>query len=77
VTRRYTSWKELAHGPPGHTARSTCMGHGVRCTCGAVLGGSIERAALRGRSFWPRMSEAVTSGNVVVALIYSDTCKRQ
>src|SRR5499425_2606503 len=29
------------------------------------------------RPIWPRMSEAVTSGNVVVALIYSDTCERQ
>jgi hypothetical protein len=27
--------------------------------------------------FRPRMSEAVTSGNVVVALIYSATCERQ
>ena len=25
----------------------------------------------------PRMSEAVTSGNVAVVLIYSDTCGRQ
>jgi isopentenyl diphosphate isomerase/L-lactate dehydrogenase-like FMN-dependent dehydrogenase len=26
---------------------------------------------------WPRMSEAVTSGNVAIVLIYSDTCGRQ
>jgi hypothetical protein len=25
----------------------------------------------------PRMSEAVTSGNVAIVLIYSDTCGRQ
>src|SRR5438309_11013953 len=28
-------------------------------------------------SYWPRMSEAVTSGNVAIVLIYSDTCGRQ
>ena len=28
-------------------------------------------------AIWPRMREAVTSGNVVVALIYSATCERQ
>jgi ISXO2-like transposase domain len=26
---------------------------------------------------WPRMSEAVTSGNVAIVLTYSDTCERQ
>jgi hypothetical protein len=34
-------------------------------------------ATLVTHAIWPRMSEAVTSGNVVVALIYSATCERQ
>ena len=34
-------------------------------------------ATLVTHAIWPRMREAVTSGNVVVALIYSATCERQ
>ena len=51
---------------------------GVRALRHREGGGSPHRAPPSlGSRIWPRMSEAVTSGNVVVVLIYSVTCERQ
>jgi hypothetical protein len=40
---------------------------------------SQEKGCPRGAflGLWPRMSEAVTSGNVAIVHTYSDTCERQ
>jgi uncharacterized caspase-like protein len=70
--------------PSGSAGLFFYAGHGVQIDgvnyllpIGARLNAGSDVKYHAVAADWPRMSEAVTSGNVAIVRIYSDTCERQ